>query len=75
VHRVGLYAGGRGAITVELGDGEVRVRTDSSELGEAEESVKATVTGRLTQTYRSATCSTRYMRSAATRSGWTSSPG
>ncbi|HEY2693966.1 MAG TPA: DNA polymerase III subunit beta [Pseudonocardiaceae bacterium] len=53
VHRVGLYAGGRGAVTVELGDGEVRVRTDSSELGEAEESVKATVTGRLTQTYRS----------------------
>jgi DNA polymerase-3 subunit beta len=52
VHRVGLYAGGRGGVTVELGDGEVRVRTDSSELGEAEESVKASVAGRLTQTYR-----------------------
>ena len=52
VHRVGLYAGGRAAVTVELGDGEVRVRTDSTELGEAEESVKATVTGRLAQTYR-----------------------
>ncbi|HEX3783388.1 MAG TPA: DNA polymerase III subunit beta [Pseudonocardiaceae bacterium] len=52
VHRVGLYAGGRGAVTVDLADGEVRVRTDSAELGEAEESVKASVTGRLSQTYR-----------------------
>jgi DNA polymerase-3 subunit beta len=52
VHWVGLYAGARAAVTVELGDGEIRVRTDSSELGEAEESVKASVTGRLTQTYR-----------------------
>ncbi|HEY4024372.1 MAG TPA: DNA polymerase III subunit beta [Pseudonocardiaceae bacterium] len=53
VHRVGLYAGERGSIGIELGDGEVRVRTDSPELGEAEESVKASVTGRLAQTYRS----------------------
>jgi DNA polymerase-3 subunit beta len=53
VHRVGLYAGERGAIGIELGDGEVRVRTGSPELGEAEESVKASVNGRLTQTYRS----------------------
>jgi DNA polymerase-3 subunit beta len=53
VHRVGLYAAERGAIAIDLGDGEVRVRTDSPELGEAEESVKASVTGRLAQTYRS----------------------
>lgn len=53
VHRVGLYADGRGAVGIELGDGEVRVRSDSSELGEAEESVKANVNGRLSQTYRS----------------------
>jgi DNA polymerase-3 subunit beta len=59
VHRVGLYAGGHGAVTVELADGEVRVRTDSVEIGEAEESVKATVTGRLDQTYR-----TRYLLDA-----------
>jgi len=52
VRRVGLYAGGQGAVTMDLADGEVRVRTDSTELGEAEESVKATVTGRLNQTYR-----------------------
>jgi DNA polymerase-3 subunit beta len=59
VHRVGLYAGERGAVTIDLGDGEVRVRCDSAELGEAEESVKAGVTGRLTQTYR-----TRYLLDA-----------
>lgn len=53
VHRVGLYSDGRGAVTLELNDGEVRVRADSVELGEAEESVKASVTGCLSQTYRS----------------------
>lgn len=59
VHRVGLYADGRGAIGIDLDDGEVRVRSGSSEVGEAEESVKASVTGRLTQTYR-----TRYLLDA-----------
>ncbi|HYS37513.1 MAG TPA: DNA polymerase III subunit beta [Pseudonocardiaceae bacterium] len=52
VRRVGLYADGRGALAVELGDGEVRVRGGGADLGEADESVKATVTGRLTQHYR-----------------------
>jgi DNA polymerase-3 subunit beta len=52
VRRVGLYADGRGAVGLDLADGEVRVRGAGTELGEAEESVKAGVTGRLTQTYR-----------------------
>jgi len=52
VRRAGLYADGRGAITVELAEGEIRVRGGSPELGEAEETIKAEVTGRLTQTYR-----------------------
>ena len=59
VHRVGLYADGRGAVGIDLDDGEVRVRSTSSDVGEAEESVKASVTGRLTQTYR-----TRYLLDA-----------
>lgn len=52
VRRVGLYADGRGAVALELGDGEVRVRAGGADLGEADESVKATVTGQLTQHYR-----------------------
>jgi DNA polymerase III subunit beta len=52
VRRVGLYADGRGAVSLDLADGEVDVRGTSTALGEAEESVKATVTGRLSQTYR-----------------------
>ncbi|HEX5400791.1 MAG TPA: DNA polymerase III subunit beta [Pseudonocardiaceae bacterium] len=52
VRRVGLYADGRGAIGLDLGDGEVRVRAGGADLGEADESVKASVTGRLTQHYR-----------------------
>lgn len=52
VRRVGLYADGRGAVGLDLADGEVRVRGASTETGEADESVKAAVTGRLTQTYR-----------------------
>jgi DNA polymerase-3 subunit beta len=52
VRRVGRYADGRGAITVELTDGEVRVHGGGADLGEADESVKATVIGRLTQHYR-----------------------
>lgn len=52
VRRVGLYADGRGAIELELTDNEVRVRSRDSDHGEADESVKATTTGHLTQTYR-----------------------
>ncbi|HEX3787569.1 MAG TPA: DNA polymerase III subunit beta [Pseudonocardiaceae bacterium] len=59
VRRVALYADGRGAIGLELGDGEVRVRGGSPELGDADESVKATVVGRLSQTYR-----VRYLQDA-----------
>jgi DNA polymerase-3 subunit beta len=59
LRRVGLYADGRGALTLDLGDGEVVVRAGGADLGEADEAVKATVTGRLTQTYR-----TRYLSDA-----------
>jgi DNA polymerase-3 subunit beta len=52
VRRVGLYADGRGAVGIDLADGEVRVRASGADLGEADESVKATVSGGLTQTYR-----------------------
>lgn len=52
VRRVALYADGRGAITLDLADGETRVRGGGTDQGEADESVKATTTGRLTQTYR-----------------------
>lgn len=52
VRRVGLYADGHGAVGLDLADGEVRVRAGGADLGEADESVKATVTGGLTQHYR-----------------------
>ncbi len=52
VRRVGLYADGRGAVGIDLADGEVRVRAGGADLGEADESVKAAVIGRLTQSYR-----------------------
>jgi DNA polymerase III subunit beta len=52
VRRVGLYVDGRGAVALELADGEVRVRGGGVDLGEAEESVKGTVDGQLRQTYR-----------------------
>jgi DNA polymerase-3 subunit beta len=52
VRRTGLFADGRGAIQLDLGEGEIRVRAGGADLGEADESVKASVTGRLTQTYR-----------------------
>lgn len=52
VRRVGLYADGRGAVTLDLGDQEVRVRAGGTDLGEADESVKATTTGQVTQHYR-----------------------
>jgi DNA polymerase III subunit beta len=43
VRRVGLYAGARGVLLVEVGEGEVRVR--AADQGEAEETVKASVEG------------------------------
>ena len=52
VRRVGLYADGRGAIELDLTDGEVRVRSNDTDRGEADESIKATVHGHVTQTYR-----------------------
>jgi len=52
VRRVGLYADGRGAIELDLADNEVRVRSSDTDRGEADESIKATVHGHLTQTYR-----------------------
>jgi DNA polymerase-3 subunit beta len=52
VRRAGLYADGRGAVGIDLADGEIRVRAGGADLGEADESVKAAVTGRLTQHYR-----------------------
>ena len=53
VRRVGLYTDPRGVMVVEVGDGEVRLRGADSRIGEAEESVKATVDGgRTPQAYQ-----------------------
>lgn len=54
VRRVGLYTDPRGVMLLETGDGEVRLRGADSRIGEAEESVKASVTGgRTAQAYQS----------------------
>jgi DNA polymerase-3 subunit beta len=53
VKRVGLFADERGTVLLDLADGEVRVRSTGTHNGNAEESVKASVTGRLAQHYRS----------------------
>ncbi|MCT2582472.1 DNA polymerase III subunit beta [Actinophytocola gossypii] len=54
VRRVGLYTDARGVLLLEVGDGEVRLRGADQRAGEAEESVKATVTGdRTSQAYQS----------------------
>jgi len=45
VRRVGLYTDPRGALLLEVGDAEVRLRGADQQSGEAEESVKATVDG------------------------------
>ncbi|MCO1582190.1 DNA polymerase III subunit beta [Crossiella sp. SN42] len=45
VRRVAPYAGARGAVTLETGDGELRVRGSDPQAGEAEETVKAGVHG------------------------------
>jgi DNA polymerase III subunit beta len=53
VRRVGLYTDARGVMVVEVGDGEIRLRGADSRVGEAEESVKATVDGgRTPQAYQ-----------------------
>ncbi len=54
VRRVGLYTDARGVLLLEVGDGEIRLRGADSRSGEAEESVKASVTGgRTGQAYQS----------------------
>lgn len=54
VRRVGLYTDARGVLSVEVGDGEVWLRGADQQSGEAEEAVKATVTGgRTPQAYQS----------------------
>jgi DNA polymerase-3 subunit beta len=45
VRRVALYADQRGVLALEVGDSEIRLRGADRQSGEAEESVKATVTG------------------------------
>lgn len=45
VRRVAPYAGPRGTVTLETGDGELRVRGSDPQAGEAEETVKAGVHG------------------------------
>lgn len=45
VRRVGLYTDQRGAVLLEVGDAEVLLRAADRQAGEAEESVKATVSG------------------------------
>ncbi|HET9143858.1 DNA polymerase III subunit beta [Actinophytocola sp.] len=45
VRRVGLYTDPRGALLLEVGDAEVRLRGADQQSGEAEETVKATVDG------------------------------
>lgn len=45
VRRVGLYTDARGVLLLEVGDSEVRLRGADQQAGEAEESVKATVSG------------------------------
>ena len=53
VRRVGLYTDARGVMVVEVGEGEIRLRGADSRVGEAEESVKATVDGgRTPQAYQ-----------------------
>lgn len=54
VRRVGLYTDARGVLLMEIGDGEVRLRGADQRAGEAEETVKADVTGgRTPQAYQS----------------------
>ncbi len=43
--RVALYSDTRGVVRLEVGDSEIRLRATDHQSGEAEETVKATVTG------------------------------
>lgn len=52
LRRVGLYADDRGAVVLQVADGEVRVR-GSGQAGEAEELIKSSVDGQVEQGYRS----------------------
>ncbi|GAA0541796.1 DNA polymerase-3 subunit beta [Saccharopolyspora erythraea NRRL 2338] len=45
VRRVSPYAGAHGAVVLDVGDAEVRVRAADPQFGDAQEAVKATVTG------------------------------
>jgi DNA polymerase-3 subunit beta len=53
VRRVAPFAGAQGTVLLEVGDAEVRVRATDPQFGEAEEAVKATVSGdRVTTAYQ-----------------------
>ncbi|MFD7652687.1 DNA polymerase III subunit beta [Actinosynnema sp. NPDC059797] len=53
VRRAVPYAGPHGSVTLQLHDGELRVRGSDPQAGESEESVKATVDGnRVTKTFQ-----------------------
>lgn len=54
VRRVGLYTDARGVLLLEVGDGELRLRGADQQAGEAEETLKADVSGgRMSQAYQS----------------------
>ncbi|MFT7835557.1 hypothetical protein Q5530_05345 [Saccharothrix sp. BKS2] len=53
VRRAVPYAGAHGSVTLQLHDGELRVRGSDPQAGESEESVKATIDGnRVTKTFQ-----------------------
>ena len=45
VRRVSPYAGAHGSVLLDVGDAEIRVRAGDSGIGDAEETIKATVRG------------------------------
>lgn len=53
VRRIAPYAGGHGAVHLDVGDGEIRIRASDPQIGDAEETVKAAVDGdRLTLAFQ-----------------------
>ena len=53
VRRAAPYAGPHGSVTIQVDDGELRVRGSDPQSGESEESVKATIDGnRVTKTFQ-----------------------
>ncbi|KAA2262252.1 DNA polymerase III subunit beta [Solihabitans fulvus] len=53
VRRAATYAGAHGTVTVQVDDGELRVRGSDPQAGESDEAVKATVNGdRATKTFQ-----------------------